>query len=66
MDIKIKGLDEKTMAGLEKVAERKGMTTEELAEEYLKQLAKEYDSSGRPGSGNCERICRITKEKIQI
>ncbi len=66
MDIKIKGLDKKTMAELEKIAERKGMTTEELAEEYLKQLAKEYDSSGRPGSGNCERICRITKEKIQI
>lgn len=66
MDIKIKGLGKKTMAELEKIAERKGMTTEELAEEYLKQLAKEYDSSGRPGSGNCERICRITKEKIQI
>lgn len=66
MNIKIKGLDKKTMAELEKIAERKGMTTEELAEEYLKQLAKEYDSSGRPGPGNCERICRMTKEKIQI
>lgn len=64
MDIKIKGLDKKTMAGLEEIAERKGMTIKELAEEYLKQLAKEYDSEGRPGSGSCERICRITKEKI--
>lgn len=64
MDIKIKGLDKKTMAGLEEIAERKGMTIKELAEEYLKQLAKECDSEGRPGSGSCERICRTTKEKI--
>ena len=65
MEIKIKGLDKNTMAGLEEIAERKGMTTEELAEEYLKQLVKEYDSDGKPGYGSCERICRITKEKIQ-
>ena len=64
MDIKIKGLDKTTMAGLEEIAERKGMTTEELAEEYLKKLVKEYGSDGRPGYGNRERICRITKEKI--
>lgn len=65
MDTKIKGLDKTTMAGLEELAERKGVTTEELAEEHLKQLAKEYGSDGRSGSGSCERICRITKEKIQ-
>ena len=64
MEIKIKGLDKNTMARLEEIAERKGMTTEELAEEYLKQLAKEYDSYGKPGYGSCERICRITKENI--
>lgn len=64
MDIKIKGLDKKTMAGLAEIAERKGMTIKELAEEYLNQLAKKYDSEGKPGSESCERICRTTKEKI--
>ena len=65
MSIEIKGLNKKTMAGLEEIAERKGMTIEELAEEHLKQLAKEYDSDGKLSTGSCERICRITKEKIQ-
>ena len=32
MEIKIKGLDKNTMARLEEIAERKGMTTEVLQE----------------------------------
>ena len=52
MDIKIKGLDKKTMAGLEEIAERKGMTIKELAEEYLETLEQNLlDGVAKPADG---------------
>lgn len=64
MDIEIKGINKKTMAGLEEIAERKGMTTEEFVRKYLQQIANDPISDNEDSFDIYMRICRITKENI--
>ena len=52
------------MAGLEEIAERKGMTTEEFVRKYLQQIANDPISDNEDSFDIYMRICRITKENI--